>query len=515
MNIKDILNKVKDFMLDKVNKFKNLSNAKKLSLIIAVVAVIIAIVFGMKYINNSKYQVLFSGLSSTDAANITGELENEKVDMKIKGDSILVPKDQVDELRIKLSPNITDGSKGYELMDEGSSFGMTDEEFKIKKQRMLQGEIEKTIKTFSQVADARVQIINGQESAFSNETQPGSAAVTITLKPGATLDPSQVRSIMSLVSASCEDVPKQNVQVVDQNMNLLSEGLYDANGKEQSGSSNGVYVARKAEKDLDSDLERAIKSVLGPMFGNDNVLVQVNADLNFDSKETTEIKVDPNKVAIKESKKLNTSGQDESTGGNVDNNMNNVGGSTNTKNQNSEEEVEYETGKTESKTIKAQGEINKVTASVAINANLDSQTSKNVEDIVSNIIGLDKSRGDSISVVGMKFGSVDNQDQNSTVQKQANKVIKTSVYIVVILLLSIFIIIYVYFKKNKNSKRNEKAFDDSQQLDIINQKIQEIEQSRSDEDDEDSSISLEEEVRLFAADNKDQVTDLIKNWLSE
>ena len=176
----------------------------------------------------------------------------------------------------------------------------------MKKQRMLQGEIEKTIKTFSQVQDARVQIINGKESAFSNETEPGSAAVTITLKPGTSLDPSQVRSIMSLVSASCENVPKQNVQVVDQNMNLLSEGLYDENGKEQSGSSNGVYVARKAEKDLDSDLERAIKSVLGPMFGNDNVLVQVNADLNFDSKQTTEIKVDPNKVAIKESKKLNT-----------------------------------------------------------------------------------------------------------------------------------------------------------------------------------------------------------------
>ena len=89
---RDILNKVKDFMLDKVNKFKNLSNAKKLSLIIAVVAVIIAIVFGMKYINNSKYQVLFSGLSSTDAANITGELENEKVDMKIKGDIQIVNK---------------------------------------------------------------------------------------------------------------------------------------------------------------------------------------------------------------------------------------------------------------------------------------------------------------------------------------------------------------------------------------------------------------------------------------
>ena len=321
---------------------------------------------------------------------------------------------------------------------------------------------------------------------------------------------------MSLVSASCEDVPKQNVQVVDQNMNLLSEGLYDENGKEESGSSNGVYVARKAEKDLDSDLERAIKSVLGPMFGNDNVLVQVNADLNFDSKETTEIKVDPNKVAIKESKKLNTSGQDQSTGGNVDNNMDAVGGSTNTTNTNSEEDVEYETGKTESKTIKAQGEINKVTASVAINANLDSQTSSEVEDIVSNIIGIDKTRGDSISVVGMKFGSVGNQDANSTNQQQANKGAKTSVYVVSLLVLStVGIIVFMNAKKNKNKKHDEKAFDDSQQLDIINQKIQEIEQNRTEEDNEDSSISLEEEVRLFASENKDQVTDLIKNWLSE
>ena len=73
----------------------------------------------------------------------------------------------------------------------------------------------------------------------------------------------------------------------------------------------------------------------------------------------------------------------------------------------------------------------------------------------------------------------------------------------------------MYTKKNKNKKHDEKAFDDSQQLDIINQKIQEIEQNRTEEDNDDSSISLEEEVRLFASENKDQVTDLIKNWLSE
>ena len=511
MNVKDIINKIKEFISKKILDFKALSKTKKLALVIASVAVILSIVFGVKYMNNNKYKVLFSGLNSTDAASITKELESENIDMKIQGDSILVPKDKVDELRLKLSENISNGSKGYELMDEGSSFGMTDEEFKIKKQRMLQGEIEKTIKTFSQVADARVQIINGEESVFAKETQPGSAAVTITLNPGESLDISQVRSIMSLVSASCENIPKQNVEVVDQNMNLLSEGLYDENGKEQATNSSGLYIARKAEKELNSDLERAISSVLESMFGSGKVVVKVNSDLNFDTNEITEIKIDPNKVAIKENKKENTTSQDDAAGGNIDNNMNTVGGNDTNLNTSREESIEYETGRTESKTIKAQGEINKITASVAINGNLNNKTLQQVEDIVSNIIGVDENRGDSISVVGMPFDTLANEDDNLAVKDDINKVMKiVAVVVGILLLLIVGIVVYMYMKK-----KNSEDFDDSEHLDIINQKIQEMEKTRSTEDEEEESISLEEEVRQYASENKEQVTDLIRNWLSE
>lgn len=515
MNVKDIINKIKEFISKKILDFKALSKTKKLALVIASVAVILSIVFGVKYMNNNKYKVLFSGLNSTDAASITKELESENIDMKIQGDSILVPKDKVDELRLKLSENISNGSKGYELMDEGSSFGMTDEEFKIKKQRMLQGEIEKTIKTFSQVADARVQIINGEESVFAKETQPGSAAVTITLNPGESLDISQVRSIMSLVSASCENIPKQNVEVVDQNMNLLSEGLYDENGKEQATNSSGLYIARKSEKELNSDLERAISSVLESMFGSGKVVVKVNSDLNFDTNEITEIKIDPNKVAIKENKKENTTSQDDAAGGNIDNNMNTVGGNDTNLNTSREESIEYETGRTESKTIKAQGEINKITASVAINGNLNNKTLQQVEDIVSNIIGVDENRGDSISVVGMPFDTLANEDDNLAVKDDINKVMKiVAVVVGILLLLIVGIVVYMYMKK-KNSDIVEEDFDDSEHLDIINQKIQEMEKTRSTEDEEEESISLEEEVRQYASENKEQVTDLIRNWLSE
>ena len=195
--------------------------------------------------------------------------------------------------------------------------------------------------------------------------------------------------------------------------------------------------------------------------------------------------------------------------------MNTVGGNDTNLNTSREESIEYETGRTESKTIKAQGEINKITASVAINGNLNNKTLQQVEDIVSNIIGVDENRGDSISVVGMPFDTLANEDDNLAVKDDINKVMKiVAVVVGILLLLIVGIVVYMYIKK-KNSDIVEEDFDDSEHLDIINQKIQEMEKTRSTEDEEEESISLEEEVRQYASENKEQVTDLIRNWLSE
>ena len=256
--------------------------------------------------------------------------------------------------------------------------------------------------------------------------------------------------------------------------------------------------------------------MLEPMFGKGKVLVKANSDLNFDTNETTEIKIDPERVAIKEHRTENKSTNDEATGGAIDNNMNNVGGSQQNLNENKEENIEYETGRVESKTIKAQGEINRITMSVAIDGQLSNKQITKVEDIVSNAIGFDNERGDSVSVVSMKFGSIAGADEALSAKEEMNRIMKMVAYVVGALLLSIFgILIYLYIKKNKKDSNIEQEFDDSEHLDMINQKIQEMEKARSSEDKGESSISLEEEVRLFASENKDQVTDLIKNWLSE
>ncbi|MGL6105064.1 flagellar basal-body MS-ring/collar protein FliF [Romboutsia sp.] len=519
MNVKGIIEKVKKIITAKTEQFKGLKKEKKIAAIIGVVAVTLSIIFGIMYLNNSKYQVLFSGLDSSDANTITKELESRKVETKVEGDSIYVPREQVDKLRLELSGNISNGSKGFEIMDDGSSFGMTDEEFQIKKQRMTQGEIEKTIKTFPQVESARVHITNGESSVFSKESISGTAAVYLNLKPGASLDPSQVRSIMSLVSASTSNIPKQNVEVIDQNMNLLSEGLFDENGKVNSTSANGLDLARKAEKQMDSDLERAIMSLLEPIFGQGKVKVAVNSDLNFDSNEKTETVVDPNKVIKNESKSENKTTEQNNDGGAVDNNMNNTGNNQNGVEESKEEKTEYEVGKSETKTVTAQGGINKITASVAIDGNLDAGAMKNIQDMVANTIGMDKQRGDDITVVGMPFN--ENKAPANIVEAikqdaQLMNILKAVTIVVAALLLIIVATLVTMFIRKRKAKEEEEEFDDEAEIDLINQKLEQMEINRMvNVEGDEESISLEEEVRKYAFENPEQVTDLINNWLNE
>lgn len=516
MDVKEIIKNVKEYLTNKKQQFKGLKKEKRIAIIVGFVAIILAIVFGVKYLMDNKYQVLFSGLDSTDAATITKELENQKIDMKIEGNSIYVPKEEVDKLRLELSSNISNGSKGFEIMDEGSSFGLTDEEFEIKKQRMIQGEIEKTIKTFPQVEDARVHITKGEESVFAKESIPGSAAVYLNVKAGANLEASQVRSIMSLVSASTSNLPKQNVEVVDQNMNLLSEGLFDEDGKASASNSNGITTAIKAEQDLGKDLQKSIVSLLEPIFGEGKVKATVNVDLNFDTSEKTEIVIDPEKVIVSESRSENKSTEQGNTGGAVDNNMSNTGDAQAGVTESKEEKLEYEVGKTETKTIKAQGEVNRITASVAVDGNLNTAAIRNIENMVANTIGMDENRGDNISVVAMEFGMVNGI--NEAVEEDGTmNVIKTTAYIVgALLLLLIITLIVIFMKKRKEALTIDEDNNEDSEIELINKKLEEMEQDRLNSvEEKEENVTLEDEVRNYASDNPEKVTELINSWLND
>ena len=180
-----------------------------------------------------------------------------------------------------------------------------------------------------------------------------------------------------------------------------------------------------------------------------------------------------------------------------------------------EQKEEYKVGKIETKTINAQGELNKITASVAIDGNLDAIQTKNVKNMVANTIGMKKGRGDNVVVVGMNFNT--NDAINATkADKGVVNVLKTTGYIVGAILLLIAIALITMFIIKKRNQNKDDDFDGDAEIDLINQKLEEMEKNRlSNGEEDEESITLEDEVRIYASENPDQVTELIKSWLNE
>ena len=318
------MEKLKESLSKLWERFKSLGKGVRIAIIVAIITFFIAILSLFFYNSATKYKVLFSNLEASDAQLVTSKLNEKKVDMKIEGNSILVTKGQVDELRLELAPELSGGSDGYELMDSESSFGMTDDEFKIKSLRMQQGELEKTIKQFSQVESARVHITPSKDSVFVEDKEPGKTAVYLKLTPGSKLSQEQVKSIISLISLSASNVPKENVAIIDGNMNLLSEGIsFDDSNIVSSETINQQY---DLEKRYEEDIEKSIVSLLEPVVGKGKIKSSINVDLDFDSKQKTETIVDPNKVIVSQQViKENNGGTTGNTSGSaVDNNMGNT-----------------------------------------------------------------------------------------------------------------------------------------------------------------------------------------------
>lgn len=517
------MSKLKESFSKLWEKFKSFSKGIRIAIIVALVTVIIAIGSLFFYSSSTKYKVLFSNLDPSDAQLVTNKLKEKKVDMKIEGETIMVPKSSVDELRLELAPELSGGSKGYELMDTGNSFGMTDEEFKLKKLVMQQGELEKTIKSFPQIDTVRVHITPSKDSVFVKDKEPGKAAVYLKLIPGNKLGKEQVESIVALVSGSTENIPKENIEVIDSNMNLLTKDLNKSEGGEVSAES--IEKQFTLEKKYEEDLQKSIVELLEPVVGKSKVKSSVNVDLDFDSKQKTQTTIDPNKVIVSQqtTKEINGLGSGQTSQGPVDNNMGNTIEEKNANNNSSREEVStnYESGKSEVKTISAPGEVRRLTASVFIDGNIDGNVQAAIEKSVANAVGLNTERGDSVSVVGMTFDPLTKEEAQKEfdsinellAKEKRNKIILYAVLGIVALISVIVILILVRKKSKKKEEEKENL------LDVI------IDDRLSKEDTVampsinfesiNPKAHIENEIKQYATDKPDQVADIVKSWLAE
>src|SRR6201993_922662 len=181
-----------------------------------------------------KYVVLYSGLRSEEAQNLASRLAAKNIPHQIStdGGSLLVPDDKLDASRLETAAAGLPRSArlGFELFDTPNWAG-SDFTEKVNYQRALEGELERTLATLSDVEAVRVHLVMPQESLFTEQEHAAKAAVILKTRSGRLSEQAQL-AIPQLVASAVDRLRPENVTVVDADRNTpLLNGRDGANGR--------------------------------------------------------------------------------------------------------------------------------------------------------------------------------------------------------------------------------------------------------------------------------------------
>jgi flagellar M-ring protein FliF len=237
--------------------------------------------FFVKMISTPVYKPLMSGLEPADAQAITAQLTAKKIPYLVSpdGTSITVPADQVDAARLEVASHDSphSGRIGFEIFDK-VSWGQTEFDEKVNYQRALEGELERTIQTMSNVKSARVHLVMASDSVFLDRERGAKASVTLRLR-GGTLSRAEISEISRLVAGAVDELKPADVVIIDADSNQ-SLGL---SGGGPTDPSDGI----------EQELTRRLISTLAPVVGTDRMRASVNVEYETGSSEESQEKYDP------------------------------------------------------------------------------------------------------------------------------------------------------------------------------------------------------------------------------
>ena len=183
-----------------------------------------------------KYEKLFM-LDAVDMTQIVKELSFANIIFKTEQNgskmTVFVDSDEIETARnllaIKGLPG--SGAKGYALLDNAQTLGVTEFDKRIRFLRALSGELEKAINQFEMIEDSKVQIVLPEHRLFS-PTQPlVTSSILIRKSNGSVISDEVVYSIIQLVANAVENLDPNNVSVIDTTGIVLSRGVLDRMSK--------------------------------------------------------------------------------------------------------------------------------------------------------------------------------------------------------------------------------------------------------------------------------------------
>ena len=397
--------------------------------VLGLMLLIVCILFYF-WISAPGYRSVYPGMLESDRQAAYDLLSTSSYEVFIDSSSgeLQVPTDRYHEARILLaSQNIPRsaalGSLGA-LVEQGS---ITTSRFmeQVSYRAAMENELAKTISQIGSINSARVHIAESQQSVFVRNQTPSKASVIVRPYPGRVVSRSQIQAIVHLVSSSIPYLVRENVTVVDDTGQLLTDSDSDA--------AMALTAAQSEHKrSVEASYQKRIQQMMFAVVGLGNVRTEVDVVLNFAEIESTTEEFDRGGLGPRtrsESLQIERDGasgasgvpgsfsneppasptftETNSTVGAESANSEDLSSSSSTRNYELDREIRY---------VKQQvGSIEKISVAVIVNKTVYSDGEgvvdeqelglriEKIEKVVRGAIGFVESRGDLVTVVAAEF----------------------------------------------------------------------------------------------------------------
>ncbi len=408
--IQNTVNSVKQF-------WGRLGMAPRIAIAGGIVAAL-ALAIGLSlYLTKPEFKVLYSTLGPEDASSVVKALQAEKIQYRLtdNGSTIMIPAEKVYDQRIKIAGEgaLVGQGIGFEIFDK-VKVGQTDFVQKINYTRALQGELARTISEFPSVESARVHLVMPQRSLFVEERQSPSASVVLKLnRPNQKPDQKEINAILNMMVMAVEGLDKNHVSITDNGGKVLYEPQED----NLTGISSTQLEHRQQ---VQNSLEKRIEEMLQPIFGPGRVIAKVNADIDFSQKTIRREIFDPEKTVVRSEQRSEETQQGRANleAGAPDANFRGDGITGSVSHQNGNRETRttnYEINREEQQIVANVGDLRRLTVAVIIDGSYEKtegawsfvprkpEELERVRQLVSNAVGLNAERGDSLEVSSAPF----------------------------------------------------------------------------------------------------------------
>ncbi len=364
--------------------------------------------------------LLYSNLDMREAGSITQALEQAGVKYEVKGDgsTIMVNRDEVASTRLLLSSQglPTAGSVGYEIFDDSNALGQTDFVQQLNRQRALEGELARTIRSLDGVTSARVHLVLPKRQLFEEAAEEPSASITMGVG-GRAPTPEQVRAVQNLVAGAVPRMTPARVTVVDQHGKTLSAG----------GESFAGEMADSRKSEVEQRIAKTVKALVESVVGPGKARVNVTAELDLARVTLQEETYDPDGQVVRSEQTVEESANENEANDNgmvtADANIPgglgapDAGAGIASASGRTESTTNYEISKTVRTEVNEPGKVQRLSVAVAVDgvrpvgedgapgeyAARSEEEMARIEQLVRTAVGYNEERGDQVTVVNMPF----------------------------------------------------------------------------------------------------------------